>query len=96
MVSKALLYYTRINKGWSVQDLYRDKLTRIGLPQLFCTILGNKAQVTFDSFVKDPVPVTPASFLQSFVLYEGYPWPHRWYLMTLLTMMLLYPSYLAH
>lgn len=95
MVSGALLYYTRIRKGWSIRELYRDKMIRIGLPLIFCTILGNIAQIAFSSFVKTPHPVTPLSFLQSFVLYEGYPWPHRWYLMALLTMMLLYPLYLA-
>ena len=39
-VSGALLYYTRIVKGWGVGRLYHDKIVRVGLPLLFCTIIG--------------------------------------------------------
>lgn len=91
MVSGALLYYTRIMRGWTTASLYRDKLVRIGLPLLFCTCLGNVMQIIFNGFVKTPHEVTPASFLLSFITFDGMPWGHRWYLMTLLTMMALYP-----
>lgn len=94
MVSGALLYYTRINKGWKTLALYKDKAIRIGLPLLFCTILGNGMQLIFNGFVKNPIDITFTSFLQSFVLYTGFPWPHRWYLATLLIMMALYPLFI--
>lgn len=94
-VSGTLLYYTRINKGWNVPDLYKDKFTRIGLPLIFCTCLGTIMQIMFNGVVKTPHPVTLESFFRSFVVIEGSPWPHRWYLMTLLTLMLLYPLYIS-
>lgn len=93
MVSGALLYYTRISKGWKTVALYKDKAIRIGLPLVFCTILGNVMQLIFNGFVKNPIDITLTSFLQSFVLYTGFPWPHRWYLATLLIMMALYPLF---
>lgn len=94
MVSGALLYYTRISKGRKTLALYKDKAVRIGLPLLFCTILGNGMQLIFNGFVKNPIDITFTSFLQSFVLYTGTPFPHRWYLASLLTMMALYPIYI--
>lgn len=92
-VSGALLYYTRLAAGYSTKVLYADKLVRVGLPFIFCTCLGNIAQILFNGFVKHPHEVSPASFLFSFVAYYGTPWPHRWYLPTLLLLMLLYPVY---
>ena len=91
--SGALLYHTRLAKGWSVGKLYLDKLVRIGCPLVFCTLVGCASQMLFNSFVKNPHPVTPLTFLLSFVSYEDLPWPHRWYLMQLLVLMLLYPLY---
>lgn len=93
LVSGALLYYTRINKSWSTFALYKDKLIRIGLPLVFCTCLGNVSQIIFNDYVKTPHEVTISSFFCSFVEYNGTPWPHRWYLMVLLIMMMLYPIY---
>lgn len=93
MVSGALLYYSRISRGWKTFALYKDKLMRIGVPLIFCTVLGNIMQMLFNSFVKHPHIVTFDSFLQSFVLVKGLPWPHRWYLMTLMLIMSLYPLF---
>ena len=93
MVSGALLFYTRISKAWSVKALYKDKFIRIGLPLLFCTCLGNVLQIIFNGYVKTPHEVTIASFFRSFIEYNSSPWPHRWYLMVLLIMMMLYPVY---
>lgn len=92
-VSGALLYYTRLAAGYSAKALYVDKLIRIGLPFIFCTCLGNMAQIVFNGFVKHPHDVSPMSFLLSFVTYSDTPWPHRWYLPTLFMLMLLYPVY---
>lgn len=93
MVSGMLLYHTRIGKQWATAALYKDKLVRIGLPLVFCTCLGTAMQLAFNSFVKTPHDVTLLSFLQSFVVFDGMPWPHRWYLLALLTMMAMYPLY---
>ncbi len=60
---------------------------------LFCTCLGNVMQIIFNGYVKTPHEVTIASFFRSFIEYNSSPWPHRWYLMVLLIMMLLYPVY---
>ena len=92
-VSGALLYYSRISRGWRTADLYKDKLVRLGMPLLFCTLLGNGMQMLFNSFVKHPHEVTISSFLRSFVLTDNLPWPHRWYLMTLALIMALYPLF---
>ncbi|MBR3020988.1 MAG: acyltransferase [Bacteroidaceae bacterium] len=91
--SGALLYYTRLAKGWKVGRLYLDKLVRIGCPLIFCTLVGCASQLVFNSFVKHPHSVTPLTFLLSLVSYEDLPWPHRWYLMQLLVLMALYPLY---
>lgn len=92
-VSGALLYYTRIVKGWGVGRLYHDKIVRVGLPLLFCTIIGCLSQIVFNGFVKHPHPVTVQTFLLSFVTCEDMPWPHRWYMMELLVLMSFYPIY---
>lgn len=94
-VSGALLYLTRISKEWKVVALYMDKAKRILLPLLFCTLLGCLSQALFNGIVKNPKPVDLNVFLLSFVDYDNTPWPHRWYLITLLWMMLLYPLYRA-
>lgn len=93
IVSGALLYYSRISRGWKTLDLYKDKLVRLGLPLIFCTVLGNIMQILFNSFVKSPHEVTVETFLKSFVLVNDMAWPHRWYLMTLTLIMALYPLY---
>ena len=92
-VSGALLYLTRITKGWTTGALYKDKLIRIGLPLLFCTCLGCLMQVCFNGFVKHPKEMSLSTFFLSFVDYDSTPWPHRWYLISLLEMMVLYPFY---
>lgn len=92
-VSGALLYLTRIRKNWLTGALYRDKLIRIGLPLIFCTILGCFSQMLFNGFVKHPKEVDLSTFFYSFVDYNTTPWPHRWYLATLLEMMALYPVF---
>ncbi len=92
-VSGALLYYTRISKCWGVGRLYLDKIVRVGLPLLFCTIVGCLSQIVFNGFVKNPHPVSVQTFFMSLVTCHGMPWPHRWYMMELLVLMSLYPVY---
>lgn len=92
-VSGALLYYTRIAKGWGIGRLYLDKIVRVGVPLLFCTIIGCLSQIVFNGFVKHPHPVTVQTFLLSLVTCDEMPWPHRWYMMELLVLMSLYPIY---
>ncbi|MBO5613296.1 MAG: acyltransferase [Prevotella sp.] len=93
MISGMLLYYTRISKGWSNIALYKDKFIRIGLPLIFCTCLGNLLQIAYNRFSAHPHEVNVLSFLKSFFVVDNMPWPHRWYLMVLMTMMFLYPLY---
>ncbi|MBR3633480.1 MAG: acyltransferase [Bacteroidaceae bacterium] len=92
-VSGFLLYYSRISQSVKLRALYKDKALRLLLPFAFCTVLGNVAQLVFNGFVKHPHDVTPGSFVQSFFFAEGYPWPHRWFLMALILMMVCYPLY---
>lgn len=93
-ISGALLYLTRINKGWETPKLYVDKIIRLGLPLIFCTMLGCMMQALFNGFVKHPKEVGIEAFFYSFIDYDTTPWPHRWYLITLFFMMALYPLYL--
>lgn len=93
LLSGFLLYHTRISANVKIGNLYKDKVLRLVVPFVFCTILGNMAQIVFNGFVKHPHDVTVASFFQSFFFAGGYPWPHRWFLMALILMMLLYPLY---
>ncbi len=93
LVSGFLLYYSRISRHVKLQALYKDKALRLLLPFAVCTVLGNVAQLVFNGFVKHPHVVTPESFVQSFFFAEGYPWPHRWFLMALILMMVFYPLY---
>lgn len=93
LLSGFLLYHTRISANVKIGNLYKDKVLRLVVPFVFCTILGNMAQIVFNGFVKHPHDVTVASFFQSFFFTGGYPWPHRWFLMALILMMLLYPLY---
>lgn len=91
--SGSLLYLTRIKKEWTYSDLYVDKITHIGLPLIFCTILGCIMQIIFNGFVKHPKEVTLITPLISLIDFHHSPWPHRWYLLTLLEMMAFYPLY---
>lgn len=91
--SGSLLYLTRIKKDWTYSNLYIDKITHIGLPLIFCTILGCVMQITFNGFVKNPKEVTLITPLISLIDFHHSPWPHRWYLLTLLEMMAFYPLY---
>ena len=93
LLSGFLLYHTRISIGSNPISVYRNKIIKLGIPFVFCTCLGNLAQIVFNGFVKHPHAVTPLSFLQSFFIADGYPWPHRWFLMALILMMVLYPLY---
>lgn len=91
MLSGLLLYHGRIDRGWSCASFYRDKAMRLLVPFIFCTLIGNVAQILFNNFVKHPHKVTLTTFLQSFVFAEV--WPHRWFLMVLLLMMVPYFLY---
>lgn len=94
-ISGGLLYLTRISKSWNTSSLYKDKIVRIGLPLITCTILGCLSQLVFNGFVKTPKDVDLGTFFYSFVDFNTTPWPHRWYLMTLLLMMFLYPLFVV-
>ena len=91
--SGALLYLTRIKKGWTSSNLYLDKIKHIGFPLIFCTILGCIMQIIFNGFVKTPKEVTLITPLISLIDFLHSPWPHRWYLLTLLEMMAFYPLF---
>lgn len=93
-VSGALLYLSRIRKNWDTTNLYIDKFFRIGFPLIFCTILGCLMQIAFNGLVKHPKEVDLHTFFLALTDYDSTPWPHRWYLMTLLFLMALYPVYL--
>lgn len=92
-VSGSLLYITRIKKGWECSNLYVDKIIHIGLPLIFCTFLGCFMQIIFNGFVKHPKEVTLITPLISLIDFHHSPWPHRWYLLTLLEMMAFYPLF---
>lgn len=92
-ISGFLLYRTRIGRHTGVLQTWRDKLVRLAVPLVFCTIVGSLAQMAFNGFVKHPHEVSLTSFCQSFVMADNMPWPHRWYLIALMVMMALYPLY---
>lgn len=92
-VSGFLLYRTRIGRDIGILQTWRDKLVRLAVPLVFCTVVGNLAQMVFNSFVKHPHDVSLTSFCQSFIMADNMPWPHRWYLIALMVMMALYPLY---
>ncbi len=93
-VSGMLLYRTRIRIQYGIGTFYKDKAMRLVMPLLFCTVLGCAMQAVFNGVVKHPKEVGLDTFLYALVDYDSTPWPHRWYLISLVWLMLLYPCYL--
>lgn len=93
-ISGMLLYYSRMSGGWRTVALYRDKAARLVVPLLFCTVLGCASQAVFNGVVKHPKEIGVDTLLYALLDYDTTPWPHRWYLVSLVWMMVLYPCYL--
>lgn len=91
--SGALLYVSRIKKGWKTIALYKDKIQRIAVPFIFFCIVYYFIKILFSSFVKTAISFSLSDFLKSFVSYSNSPSAHLWYLATLFTLMLMYPLF---
>lgn len=92
-ISGMLLYYTRMSSEWRTFQLYKDKTARLIVPLLFCTVLGCASQAVFNGVVKHPKVIGIDTLLYALLDYDTTPWPHRWYLVSLVWIMALYPCY---
>ncbi|MBP5337911.1 MAG: acyltransferase [Prevotella sp.] len=91
--SGGLLFLSRINKQWTIKDLYRDKVQRIICPFLFFVVFYYLLKIAMKAFVKTKVDYSVADFLLSFAIYSNHPSVHLWFLAVLTWFMLLYPLF---
>ena len=91
--SGGLLYVSRIERGWSVRDLYIDKFRRIMVPFFFFVCVYYFVKMTVNQYVKTSVDFSLCNFLSSFIIFENHPSAPLWFLATLMTLMLLYPLF---
>lgn len=91
--SGGLLYLSRIRKGWSVKDLYVDKVNRILYPFLFFVTFFYFFKLLFNPFTKTKVVFSIGNYLESFYIFYQHPSAHLWFLSVLLWFMMLYPLF---
>ena len=91
--SGGLLYVSRIEKEWSVRNLYIDKFRRIMVPFFFFVCVYYFVKMTVNQYVKTSVDFSLCDFLTSFFIFENHPSAPLWFLATLMTLMLLYPLF---
>ena len=91
--SGGLLYLSRIQKNWTVGNLYRDKAQRILCPFLFFVTFYYVLKMAMNVYVKTKVDYSVADFFLSFAVYSNHPSVHLWFLAVLMWFMLLYPLF---
>lgn len=91
--SGGLLYLSRINKKWTVRQLYIDKVNRILVPLIFFVTFYYFFKLSLNPLIKTKVIFSIGNFLESFFIYSGHPSAHLWFLSVLFWMMLLYPLF---
>lgn len=92
-VSGALLYYTRLSRGWKVTDLYKDKMKRLLLPYVCFTIVGFLLKAPMAAFTKRGMDVSFHGFLNALFDPANGPLAELWFIGTLLWLMFMYPVY---
>ena len=92
-VSGALLYYSRLSKGWKVSALYKDKLKRLFLPYLCFTVIGFAIKAPLSAMTKRGMDVSFGGFLNALVDPGNGPLAELWFVGTLMWLMFMYPLY---
>lgn len=92
-VSGALLYYSRIAKGWKVGSLYKDKLKRLLLPYICFTVIAFLIKAPLASVTKRGMDISAAGFLNALFDPANGPLGELWFIGTLLWLMFMYPLY---
>lgn len=92
-VSGALLYYSRLSKGWKVSALYKDKLKRLLIPYLCFTIIGFMIRAPFAAITKRGMDVSVEGFMKALFDPGNGPVAELWFIGTLMWLMFLYPVY---
>lgn len=91
--SGGLLFLSRIDKNWTIKNLYCDKLRRILCPFIFFVTFYYLVKIAMNSFVKTKVDYSVSDFLLSFAIYSNHPSVHLWFLAVLMWFMLMYPLF---
>ena len=91
--SGGLLFLSRINKKWTILNLYHDKARRLLYPFVFFVTFYYLLKIAMNTFVKTKVDYSWLDFLTSFAIYNNHPSVHLWFLAVLMWLMLLYPLF---
>lgn len=94
-ISGGLLYLTRLKRGFTTKNLYKDKFKRLALPFIFFTLVGFAIKVPFSSFTKRGVDISVAGLFNSLWDPANGPLAELWFVATLIWLMLFYPLYVA-
>lgn len=92
-VSGALLYYSRLSRGWKVSALYKDKLKRLLIPYVSFTIIGFLIKAPLSTMTKRGMDVSVGGFLKALFDPGNGPLAELWFVGTLMWLMFMYPVY---
>lgn len=91
--SGGLLYFTRLEKGYTTPALYKDKLRRLLVPYLFFTAIAFVLKGFLSAYTKRSSALTLTSFINAIIDPNNGPLSEMWFIGTLMWLMMLYPFY---
>ena len=92
-VSGGLLYLTRIERGWTTDRLYMDKLKRLLIPFIAFTLIGFLMKLPVAGVTKSGMDISLHGFIMAFFDPANGPLKELWFVGTLMWLMLMYPVY---
>lgn len=90
-ISGWLFYLTCIKRNTTYKGMLTKKLSRLGIPFLFFTIITMLIKLAMSSLVRRPVDVT--EIINTFILFSSNPLEEMWFITVLLILMAIYPVY---
>lgn len=90
-ISGWLFCLTCLNRDVSYRGMMAKKLSRLGIPFLFFTVVALLAKLALSSFVKRPVDLR--EIINTFLLFSSNPLEEMWFITVLIILMSIYPVY---
>jgi len=90
-ISGWLFYLTCIKRNTTYKGMLTKKLSRLGIPFLFFTVITLLIKLAMSSLVRRPVDMTEV--INTFVLFSSNPLEEMWFITVLLILMAMYPAY---
>lgn len=90
-ISGWLFYLTCIKRNTTYKGMIKKKLSRLGIPFVFFTVVTMLIKLAMSSFVKRPVDIN--EIINTFLLFSSNPLEEMWFITVLLILMAIYPVY---